>query len=211
MTWILLFLIFVITAETAMINRFPVLLRSFRYQSLCLALLTLLTAYREASLELYIIAFLLFVIKVMLIPWSFNILVKRIKTSEHLGLFINQPIALTFMVIIGLISWYFANMIILAPHYLAQLTILLACFIMLTGVFLMISKIKALGQVIGLLMTENGVFLAATIIPGGMPFFVEIALFFDILISVMILGLFVYRINAIFTHIDVSELTGLKG
>jgi hydrogenase-4 component E len=82
---------------------------------------------------------------------------------------------------------------------------------MLTGVFLMVTRIKALAQVIGLLLTENGIFLAATVIPGGMPFFVEIALFFDVLISVMILGLFIYRINAIFTHIDVSKLSGLKG
>ena len=55
----------------------------------------------------------------------------------------------------------------------------LACFVMLAGIFLMAARIKALAQVIGLLLTENGVFLAATIIPCGMPFFVEIAIFFD--------------------------------
>ena len=211
MIWLLLFAILLITAETALVTRFPALLRNFRYQSLCLALLTLLAAYREGSVELYIIAGLLFILKVLLIPHLFDVLIKRIGSSDHLGLFLNAQVSLLLVVALGLISWTFARSIMPAPAYLEQLTLSVACFVMLTGVFLMVSRIKALAQVIGLLLTENGVFLAATIIPGGMPFFVEIALFFDILVSVMILGLFIYRINAIFTHIDVSKLSGLRG
>lgn len=211
MTWLCLFAILLITAETALVSRFPALLRNFRYQSFCLALLTLLTAYREGSPELYLVAFLLFSLKVLLIPRLFEQLIKRIGASDHLGLFLNAQVSLLLVIILGLISWAFAYSIIHAPAYLDQATLGIACFVMLTGIFLMVSRIKALAQVIGLLLTENGIFLAATVIPGGMPFFVEIALFFDILVSVMILGLFIYRINAIFTHIDVSKLSGLRG
>jgi hydrogenase-4 component E len=211
MAWLFLFAILMITAETAVVSRFPALLRNFRYQSFCLALLTALAAYREGSLELYLIAFLLFSLKVLLIPHLFDVLIKRIGSSDHLGLFLNTQVSFFLVVLLGLISWSFARSVIPAPAYLAQATLGVACFVMLTGIFLMVTRIKALSQVIGLLLTENGVFLAATVIPGGMPFFVEIALFFDILVSVMILGLFIYRINAIFTHIDVSKLSGLKG
>lgn len=211
MVWILLFAILLVTAETALASRFPALLRDFRYQSLCLALLTLLAAYHENSMALYIVAVLLFILKVLLIPYLFSVLIKRIGSSENLGLFLNTQVSLLFIIFLGLISWYFASSIISTPNYLEQLTLGSACFVMLAGIFLMITRIKALAQVIGLLMTENGVFLAATVIPGGMPFFVEIALFFDILVSVMILGVFIYRINAIFTHIDISKLSGLKG
>ena len=211
MIWLLLLAILLITAETALATRFPALLRNFRYQSLCLALLTVFAAYREGSPELYIISFLLFSLKVLLIPHLFDVLIKRIGASDHLGLFLNAQVSLLLVIILGLISWFFASSVISAPAYLEQLTLSVACFAILTGIFLMVSRIKALAQVIGLLLTENGVFLAATIIPGGMPFFVEIALFFDILVSVMILGLFIYRINAIFTHIDVSKLSGLRG
>ena len=44
-----------------------------------------------------------------------------------------------------------------------------------------------------------------------MPFFVEIAIFFDVFVSVLIMGFFVYRINKLFTHIDVNKLSRLKG
>ena len=75
----------------------------------------------------------------------------------------------------------------------------------------MISRMKAISQIIGLLVMENGLFLIASSISGGMPFFVEIAIFFDIFLCVIILEIFVYKINKLFTHIDVDKLTQLRG
>jgi hydrogenase-4 component E len=87
----------------------------------------------------------------------------------------------------------------------------IAFFIVLSGLFLMISRMSALAQIIGLLVMENGLFLLASTVSGGMPFFVEIAIFFDVFVSVVIMGLFVYRINKLFTHIDVNKLSRLRG
>ena len=81
----------------------------------------------------------------------------------------------------------------------------------LIGIFIMVFRMKALAQIIGLLVMENGLFLLAATISGGMPFFVEIAIFFDIFLCVIILDIFVYKINRLFTHIDVDKLTELKG
>jgi hydrogenase-4 component E len=75
----------------------------------------------------------------------------------------------------------------------------------------MVSRMKALGQVIGLLVMENGIFLAASAIAGGMPFFVEIALFFDVFVFVIIIEVFVYKVNRLFTHSDTSKMSELKG
>jgi hydrogenase-4 component E len=75
----------------------------------------------------------------------------------------------------------------------------------------MVSRMKAFTQVVGILAMENGVFLFASAVSGGMPFFAEIAVFFDVFISVIIMGIFVFRINKLFTHIDVDKLTRLRG
>ena len=211
MTWLALFAIFLITAESALSVRFPALLRSFRYQSLLLAILTFLAAIKSGSLELYFVSILIVFLKAFLIPTLFQKLIVKIKAGEHLGLFINSQLSLIVTIILGFIAWNFSQNIIPSSERLDQLAMSIALFMMLVGIWLMVSRIKAMAQVIGLLMMENGVFLAATIIPGGTPFFIEIAIFFDILVSAMIFGLFIYRINAIFTHIDVSKLTGLKG
>ena len=79
------------------------------------------------------------------------------------------------------------------------------------GFFIMVSRMKALGQIVGLLVMENGIFLAAGAIAGGMPFFVEIALFFDLFVFVVIIEVFVYKVNRLFTHIDTSKMKSLKG
>jgi len=79
------------------------------------------------------------------------------------------------------------------------------------GSFIMVARMKALTQIIGLLVMENGIFLAASAIIGGMPFFVEIALFFDIFVFVIIIEIFVYKVNRLFTHIDTSRMKSLKG
>jgi hydrogenase-4 component E len=78
------------------------------------------------------------------------------------------------------------------------------------GLFIMIFRMKALSQVIGFLVMENGLFLVASAVSGGMPFFVEIAIFMDVFVSVVIFGIFIYRINKLFTHIDVSKLNTLR-
>lgn len=75
----------------------------------------------------------------------------------------------------------------------------------------MISRLKALAQIIGILVMENGIFLLSSAFSGGMPFIVEMAIFLDVFVSVIILGLFVYRINELFTGIDVDQLSRLKG
>jgi len=211
MIWLALFAILLLTAESALAQRFPALLRDFRYQSFFLAVITFLAAWQSGSLELYLITALIVAIKVLLIPHLFMVLIKRIKSSDHLGLFINPQLSLLLTIALGWIAWSFSSQVINSPAYLDRLILGVAFFTMLVGVWLMVSRIKALAQVIGLLMMENGVFLAATVIPGGTPFFIEIAVFFDILVSAMILGLFIYRINTIFTHIDISKLSRLRG
>ncbi len=189
----------------------PALIRSFRYQSLCLCALTFMMAQAKHRPDLYIIAGLLFVLKVSLIPYLLYRIIRRIKANEDLGLFINPQMSLLWALAFTYLSWIF-TVYLIAPINEIQAGILaIAFFMVLTGLFLMIFRMTALAQIIGLLSMENGLFLLASTVSGGMPFFVEIAIFFDVFVSVLIMGFFVYRINKLFTHIDVNKLSRLKG
>jgi hydrogenase-4 component E len=66
-------------------------------------------------------------------------------------------------------------------------------------------------QVLGLLVLENGIFVAALITTFGMPLVIEIGIFFDILIGLLLMGIFTFRINDTFDHLDVSKLRRLRG
>jgi hydrogenase-4 component E len=75
----------------------------------------------------------------------------------------------------------------------------------------MVSRNKALMQMLGLLVLENGIFLAALTTTFGMPLIIEIGVFFDILIGLLLMGIFAFRIRDTFDHLDVSKLRRLRG
>src|SRR5260370_12119947 len=90
-------------------------------------------------------------------------------------------------------------------------TLAVAVSLFLIGFFMMISRRKAIMQVLALLSLENGLFLAAISLTYGMPLIVELGVFFDLLVPVMVLGILVYRIQETFDSMDVSKLSKLTG
>lgn len=81
----------------------------------------------------------------------------------------------------------------------------------LVGLFLMVSRRRALMQVVGLVIVENAIFLAAVSLTYGMPLVVEMGVLLDLLVGVAMLGLFVGRIEETLGDSDTTRLTSLKG
>lgn len=192
------------------VKRVPALIRCFRCQSLLIFLITLLAGFTEKQAELCFVALLILVLKVFIIPYVLNLLAKRINIDENLGFFVNAQLSLVAAFIFTFCGRFFSENLGFYQGY-KFIAVIAAFSVIFIGAFLMISRVKAFTQVLGLLVMENGVFLFASSISGGMPFFVEIAVFLDVFVSVIIMGLFVYRINKLFTHIDVNKLSRLKG
>ena len=211
MQFIILFAVLISTYLMIITKRTSALIRSFRYQSFCLFLAAFMTALRERQLDLYVVAGLLFILKVVFIPQLLYRTIKKIKASEELGLFVNPQLSLLWALGFTYLSWVFTVRLIGAQDAAQVIMFTIAFFVVFAGIFLMIFRMTALAQIIGLLVMENGIFLLAFTVSGGMPFFVEIAIFFDVFVSVLIMGFFVYRINKFFTHIDVNKLSRLKG
>ena len=208
---IILFGVLVCTYLMIMAKRMSALICNFRYQSFFMFLATFSVAWHEKQVELFIVAILLFAIKVCAIPYFLYRIINRIKANEDLGLFINAQLSLIWALGFTYLSWVFARYLPTAPGGAKEIMLAVAFFVVLSGIFLMIFRMTALAQITGLLVMENGLFLLASTVSGGMPFFVEIAIFFDVFVSVIIMGFFVYRINKLFTHIDVNKLSRLRG
>lgn len=83
--------------------------------------------------------------------------------------------------------------------------------IVLIGLFFIISRKKAIGQIVGLLVIENGLSVTALFATNGLPFIVDLGIFVDLITSVLILGIMVFRINARFESIDIDKLNKLRG
>lgn len=207
----ILFLLLASTYLMVIAKRMPALIRGFRYQSLLLFLATFLAAFNEKQVELYLVSGMIILLKVFLIPYFLNLTAKKINVDENLGLFVNSQLSLILALILTYSSWVLSVNLGFGQGALQAVAVTVAFSVIFIGAFLMISRMKAFTQVVGILVMENGIFLFASSISGGMPFFAEIAIFFDVFISVVIMGIFVFRINKLFTHIDVNKLSRLKG
>ncbi|MFH0732303.1 MAG: hypothetical protein V2A72_05220 [Candidatus Omnitrophota bacterium] len=193
------------------VKRMPALIRGFRYQSLLLFLVMLLAARNKKQLELYVVSAMIILLKVFLIPYFLNLAAKKIKVDESLGLFVNSQLSLILALILTYCSWALSVNLGFSQGSLESVAVTVAFSVISIGAFLMISRMKAFTQVVGILVMENGIFLLSSSISGRMPFFAEIAIFFDVFVSVVIMGIFVFRINKLFTHIDVNKLSRLRG
>src|SRR5207247_232672 len=93
---------------------------------------------------------------------------------------------------------------------LAREDLSFALSVILLGLLMMVSRRNAVGQVIGFMSIENGLILAATGAK-GMPLVVEISVAFSILIALIVIGIFLFRIRERFDSVDLHALDRFRG
>lgn len=167
-------------------------------------------AYVQRSVEALAIAILVLAVKVIAIPYTLIWIVKEIKIAREVQS--STTAAQSVFITAGLILLAFFAVQPYARSLRVDMSMLAAAIaLVLTGAFLMVSRRKALMQVVGLLVLDNGIFLAALITTFGMPLIIEIGIAFELLMGVVLMGIFVFRIRDTFDHLDVSKLRRLRG
>jgi hydrogenase-4 component E len=186
-------------------------IRLFAIQSVFLAGIAAVVASFHGAFHVYVVVALTLVGKVVFLPWLLSRQVQRMKIVQEIEPLVNFP---TSMLICGGLTLlgYLVARPFTSLERLGNNTLAVAITLVLTGFFLMINRRKAITQVLALLTVENGVMLAAVALTTyGMPLVVELGIFFDVLVAVMILGILVYRIRETFASMDIGKLSQLKG
>jgi len=190
-------------------------IRIFAIQSFLLASIAGIIAYFNHAPHIYYAAILTLVFKAALLPWFLERLVRRIGIRQEIEPMINVPLSILTAGCLTLVGYVVAQSFYhpeegSARAALGHNTLAVAIALFLIGFFAMLNRRKALSQVLGLLSLENGLFLAAISLTYGMPLVVEIGIFFDVLVAVMVLGILVFRIRETFDSMDVSKLRRLR-
>lgn len=113
-------------------------------------------------------------------------------------------------VLVG-ISFWLASVLALPVAGTTHLFVPTAFATFLIGFLVLVSRRKAITQVIGYLLIENGAFVFGQSLAAQMPFVVELGLLLDLLVGVFVMGIVIHQINREFDHIDVDQLNLLKG
>jgi hydrogenase-4 component E len=186
-------------------------IRLFALQSLMLAAIAAIIAFFHSATHVYWVAGLTLVGKVFFLPWLLNRLVRRIQIHQEIAPLLNSTASMLLCGGFTLLGYVVARPFT-SLERLGNNTLGIAITLLLTGFFLMFNRRKAITQVLALLTVENGVMLAAVALTTyGMPLVVELGIFFDVMVAVMVLGILVYRIRENFASMDVGKLSQLKG
>jgi hydrogenase-4 component E len=183
----------------------------FTVQSLILAVLASVVAAYTRSVELALVALGLIVLKGIVIPRVLNRAVSNIGLQRFAAPYLSTPVAVIVCGALVALSFYVMAPLTRASNLPTTGAIPLAFACVLIGLFITVNRRRALTQILGFLVLENGIFLLALLATYGVPFIVEIGVFLDVLVAVLIMEVFVYRIKQNFDSIDVGQLGELKG
>ena len=191
-------------------RRILTLIHLFTLQGLAVVGATAVVAYVTHQHHLYYSAALTLILKVILIPILLHRLIDRLNVRWDVETLINIPT----LMLVGIVVVVFAFDLTLPISKLSTsvargtLGIALAC--VLLSFMIMITRAKAVAQVIGFLAMENSLFFAATSATSGMPMVVELGIALDVLVGILILGVFMFQIREQFDSLDIRHLEKLK-
>jgi hydrogenase-4 component E len=186
-------------------------IRLYGVQSLLLAIVAITIGISESRQELFVTAALTVVLKTILIPWFLMRTVDRIGIHREIEPFLNVPVSLLICLGLTVVGYRVSTGFEEGAQRVTHHLIGVALSLLLIGLFLMVTRKKAITQILALLTVENAVFLVAVGVTTGMPLIVEFGIAFDVMLAVLVLGILVQRIVGRFESMDVSRLSNLKG
>jgi hydrogenase-4 component E len=186
------------------------LINLFAAQGFVLFLSTALVAHLTGQTHLYWSAALTLSLKVLLLPWILHRLIQRLNVRRDAETLINIPTTMLVGIVLVILAFNLALPIAQVAGTVTRSTLGIALACVLLSFLMMITRSKAVPQVIGFLSMENSLFFAATGAVYGMPMVVEFGIALDVLVGVLILGVFFFQIRQRFDSLDTRHFEKLK-
>ena len=203
---VLLMLAFAMISQRRVLS----LIHLFTLQGATLVVSTAIAGYATQQPHLYLSAAITFVLKVVTIPVLLHRVIDRLEVRWDVETLINIPTTMIVGILLVIFAFNLGLPIARFSSSIARGTLGIALACVLLSFMMMITRAKAVPQVIGFLSMENGLFFAATSATYGMPMVVELGIALDVLIGVLILGVFMFQIRERFDSLDIRHLERLK-
>jgi len=175
---------------------------------LCVA--TVLVAWRTGKSHLYLSALLTLGLKVLFLPWLLRRLIRRLDVYWDTEPMANIGGTMLLGLLVVIFAFGLAQPISALANTSTKSTIGVAVAVTLLAFLTMITRKKAMSQIVGFLSMENGLFFAAMSATYGMPMVVELGVALDVLVAMLVLGVFFFQIRERFETLDLHHFESLK-
>ena len=189
-------------------RRTRVAIRAIAAQGVVLGILPLLV--HAANAHILLITLIVLLAKGVLIPWLLFGALKRVDFGEDVAPFLGYTGNILAGALAMMLAFVFAARLPLAPMHQGLLTVPAALATILAGFIALASRRKAINQVIGYLLLENGIFIFGLLLTEAMPLMVEAGALLDLIAGIFVMGIIINQISREFSSIDTSRLTALR-
>jgi hydrogenase-4 component E len=191
--------------------RTQTLVRLLVLQGVLLAAAAGAVALTFPSMHSYLAVVITALVKAVAVPLALRYALRAVGRGSGAEIVLSRKLTFVLAVALILLAFYVTAPTAsirtdLAPHSLPA-----AVSLILVGLLTMATRRKALAQVAGLVMLENGIYLAALVVTRGLPLAVELGVAVDVLVGVLVMGLVVQQIERTFATIDTDRLRALRG
>jgi hydrogenase-4 component E len=190
-------------------SRLRAVINATAIQGVLLGILALLT-HGHLSLRTVLVAIATVLIKGLLIPSMLFRAMREATIKREVEPFIGFIPSLFAGALATGLAIIFARTLPLAPEHVGSLLVPASLATVLTGFIVLVSRLKAITQVAGYLILENGIFIMGLALLEAIPFLVELGVLLDLFVAIFVMGIIINAINREFASLDTSHLTKLK-
>jgi len=187
-------------------------LNAYRHQSIVLAGVTTIIGYVTGIWEIYIVAAMTLVIKSLIIPKVLIYVTRKLEIEFKIET--NPYISIRASVIISALlvalAYFLTQQMPFKSDQIVNTYLPVSMAQFFIGLFVLVNRRTVLSQVVGLLIIENGLFLFTLALTHGVSLLIEVGIFVDILVGIVISSILLFRISRTFDSIDVDKLENLR-
>jgi len=191
-------------------SRLTAALHAFAWQGGLTAAITAIVAATNDYPHLYFSALLTFMLKAVAIPWMLHRMVIRLSLERQREPLQYPAITNLLAVFMVIFSYWLVLPLVQQDLIFTRNIVAVSLAIVLIGFLLMVVRKQAVVQVLGFMSMENGLFLAAVSATSGMPLVVELGIAFDVLVAVVLFGVFFFQIRESIETLNVDRLNQLR-
>lgn len=190
-------------------SRLAACIRAVAFQGVLLGLLAISMQDGQLSVAGVLLALLTAVVKGLLLPWLLFRAMRAADTVREVEPLISFNLSIIAGTAMLALSLWLGQRLQLPSQPPSSLLVPAALFTSLAGMIVIVSRRKAVTQVLGYLALENGVYTFGAAVALRLPVLVELGILLDVFVGVFVMGIAIFHISREFDHIDTDKLTAL--
>jgi len=179
-------------------------------QGVLLAALAALLAANDHSVELYAVAVGVLLLKAIVLPAVLRRVLRESGEALETKPLVNVPASILAASLLTLLAYAVSRPLVQLDPTPTTHAVPVGIAMVLVGFFVLVTRRRALSQVVGFLLLDNGIATTAFLVTAGVPVIVELAVSLDLLLVVLVLQVLFARLRSTFGGTDIDELRELS-